>query len=138
MRAHWLDSLLSYVLFDFYRPAGKFLPLPLPWVVAKSQLVWLIQSILLTKKLLATHWRTHLKSGIFTVPAGHLHLVSGTSVLNSHPPSSPASCFYVLSNISMTWELFLEMEILTLSPEPLNQKLCGCGTAVCVLTSPPV
>lgn len=46
MHAHWLDSLLSYVLFEFYRPAEKFLPLPLPWVVAKSQVGWFIQSTL--------------------------------------------------------------------------------------------
>ena len=29
------------------------------------------------------------------------------------------------------------MQVLGLSPDPPNQKLCGWGTAVCVLTGPP-
>ena len=84
------DSLLCYVQFGFYRPAEKLPPLPLPWLVAKSWPVWFIQSKLLIKKPLATHWRTHVKTGIFIVPSGQLHLTSGLLCsTHTRPPLLP-------------------------------------------------
>lgn len=62
---------------------------------------------------------------------------------HTHPPLLPHVFMFLeeggpqVSNISMTWELLLEMETLRLSPDPLSQKLCGWGAAVCVLTGPP-
>lgn len=61
---------------------------------------------------------------------------------HTHPPLLPYVFIFLeeggpqVSNISITWELFLETEMLRLSSDPLNQKLCGWGAVVCVLTSP--